>query len=62
MTLAEFDRMVRSRHDGGDSVRLRLKRGRWELQVAGTFVYGATLDAAVDRAVEYKILTRATGS
>lgn len=57
-TLAELDRMVRARRDGGDNVRLRLHRGRWELSVAGTFIYGATLDEVVERAIERKIFVR----
>lgn len=62
MTLAELERLIRARPDGGDRVHLRLTRGRWELRhfpkkgdVPGC-VYGATLDELAERAVASGVL------
>lgn len=60
MTLLELEVMIRRRRDGGDKVNLRLSKGRWELKVAGTTVYGHNLDHLVGNAIEAKVLTRST--
>jgi len=56
----ELERMIRGRRDGGDKVNLRLSKGRWELKIAGSTVYGSDLDRLVENAVAAKVLARPT--
>jgi hypothetical protein len=58
VTLAELERRIRAMPDSGDSVHLRLSRGRWELKYyrkkgdRPSIAYGATLDQLAERLIE----------